>query len=149
MRKGLRGVRKERAGRFYQLLSGHAATGPHFKRIGLTDTESSWWCGSGEKQTRLHLFSRCRRWGTEIGELWRKVEAECEGGPRAPSVRRLFRDPRATPAVLDLLRDTRVGRMPGLGLYGVREDELGKDVELWADEESSAEEEEEGGPGPP
>ena len=149
MRKELKGVRKERAGRFYQLLSGHAATAPHLKRVGLIDTDSCWWCGSGERQTRLHLFSRCRRWTPEIRELWRRVEAECEGGPRAPSVRRLFRDPRATPAVLDFLRDTRVGKMPGLELHGVREDELGRDMELWADEESSAEEEEEGGPGPP
>ena len=41
--------------------------------------------------------------------------------------------------------------MPGLELHGVREDELGRDIELWAEEESSAEEEyeEEGGPGPP
>ena len=82
--------------------------------------------------------------------MWRRIEAECESGPRAPSVRRLFRDPRATPAVLDFLRDTKVGRMPGLELYGVREDELGKEVELWAEEESPAEEdEEEEGPGPP
>ena len=41
--------------------------------------------------------------------------------------------------------------MPGLGLHGVREDELGREVELWAEEENSAEEEyeEEGGPDPP
>ena len=141
--------RKERAGRFYQLMSGHAATAPHLRRIGLIDTDSCWWCGSGERQTRLRLFSRCRRWTPEIRELWRRVEAECEGGPRAPSVRRLFRDPRATPAVLDFLLDTRVGKMPGLELYGVREDELGREMELWADEESSAEEEDEGGPGLP
>ena len=77
------------------------------------------------------------------------MEVECEGGPRAPSVRRLFRDPRATPAVLDFLRDTRVGKMPGLELYGVRESELGRDLELWADDESLDDEEDEGGPGLP
>ena len=31
LRKGLGGVRKELAGRFYQLLSGHAATGVHLR----------------------------------------------------------------------------------------------------------------------
>lgn len=44
---------------------------------------------------------------------------------------------------------TLMGKMLGLELYGVRESELGKEMELWADEESSAEEGEEGGPGPP
>ena len=149
MRKELRGVRKERASRFYQLLSGHAATAPHLKRIGLINTEDCWWCGSGDRQTRLHLFSRCRRWTPEIRELWRRVEAECEGGPGVPSVGGLFRGPRATPAVLDFLRDTRVGKMPGLELHGVREDELGREMELWAEEESSNDEEEEGEPDSP
>ena len=149
MRRELRGVRKERAGRFYQLLSGHAATAPHLRRIGQISTDSCWWCGSGKRQTRLHLFSRCRRWTPEIRRLWQRIEVDCEGGPRAPSVRRLFRDPRATPAVLDFLRDTRVGMMPGLELHGVREDELGREVELWAEDESSAEEGVEGEPGSP
>ena len=41
--------------------------------------------------------------------------------------------------------------MPGRELHGVREDELGREVELWAEEKNSAEEEyeEEGGPDPP
>ena len=77
------------------------------------------------------------------------MEAECEGGPRAPSIRRLFRDPRATPALLDFLRDTRVGRMLGLALYGVMKEDLGREVELWAEEESLESEGEEGVPGPP
>ena len=149
MRKELRGVRKELAGRYYQLLSGHAAIAPHLRRVGQATSDSCWWCGSGERQTRLHLFSRCHRWTPEIRELWRRVEAECETGPRAPSVRRLFRDPRATPAALDFLRDTRVGKMPGLALYGVREEELGRAVELWAEDESSESEGEEGGARPP
>ena len=149
MRRELRGVRKELAGRYYQLLSGHAAMASHLKRMGQAASDSCWWCGSGERQTRLHLFSRCRRWTPEIRELWRRVEAECEGGPRAPSVRRLFRDPRATPALLDFLRDTSVGRMPGLAMYGVREEDLGREVELWAEEESLESEGEEGVPGPP
>ena len=77
--------------------------------------------------------------------------SECEGGPRAPSARGLFRDPRAIPAVLDFLRDTRVGKMPGLEIYGIQEDELGQEMELWAEDGSVSEDgqEEEGGPGPP
>ena len=49
----------------------------------------------------------------EIKRLWMRVKADCEwGGPRAPSVRTLFNDPRAIPAVLEFLKDTKVGQMP-------------------------------------
>ena len=64
-------------------------------------------------------------------------------------MRRLFREPRSTEAVLDFLRDTRVGRLPGLAFFGVMEDETGRDLELWAEDEGSENEGEEGGPGPP
>ena len=67
--KGLAKVRKELAGRFYQLLSGHAATAEHLMRIGQALNDKCWWCGSGERQTRFHLFGRCQRWGPEI-EMW-------------------------------------------------------------------------------
>ena len=149
MRQELRAVRKEVAGRYYQLLSGHAATAPHLRRVGQASSDECWWCGSGERQTRLHLFTRCRRWTPEIRELWRRVDAEGSGGHRAPSVRRLFNDPQATEAVLDFLRGTRVGRLPGLATFGVMEDEAGADLELWAGNESAEEEGSEGGPGPP
>ena len=56
MRKELGGVRKELAGRFYQLLSGHAATAPHLQRFGQSPSDRCWWCGSGERQIRHHLF---------------------------------------------------------------------------------------------
>ena len=73
-------------------------------------------------------------------------------GAPGPSVRGLFQDPRAIPAVLDFLRDTRVGKMPGLEIYGIQEDRLGREVELWAEDEDASDEDhdkEEGGPGPP
>ena len=75
-------------------------------------------------------------------------------GPRAPSVRLLFKDARATPALLEFLEDTRVGRMPGRVLVGgpdLGEEEM-EEVELWAPEEeegSDISSEEEDGPGPP
>ena len=149
MRQELRAVRKELASCYYQLLSGHAATAPHLKRVGQASSDECWWCGSGERQTRLHLFSRCRRWTPQIKELWRRIDAEEGGPPRAPSTRRVFREPRATEAVLNFLRDTRVGRLPGLALFGIMEDETGRDLELWAESEGSGSEGEEGGPDPP
>ena len=48
------------------------------------------------------------------------------------------------------LRDTRVGRMPGLALFGVQEGESElEEIELVAQEEGSGSESEEDGPGPP
>ena len=86
--------------------------------------------------------------------MWQRVEKDCEWeSPRAPSVRPLFRDERATPALLEFLGGTRVGKMPSLGLMGVVEEgsEL-EEIVLWpADEEGSGSgsENEEAGPGPP
>ena len=88
--------------------------------------------------------------------LWRRAESDCEWGcQRAPSARLLFGDVRATPAVLELLEDTRVGRIPGQILLAggpdVEEDDL-EEIEVWAPEEGAREieiSEEEDGPGPP
>ena len=84
MRKELGKVRKELAGRFYQPLSGHAATAPHLQRFGQSPSNRCWWCGSGERQTRHHLFIRCRRWAPEIRQLWQDVERDCGPGPLSP-----------------------------------------------------------------
>ena len=55
----------------------------------------------------------------------------------APSVRAMFEDSRAAPAILTLLRNTRVGKMASLAPRGEN---------WWEDSESEGEE---GGPGPP
>ena len=78
LRRGLGRVRKELAGRFYQLLSGHVATAPHLQRFGQATSDKCWWCGTGERQTRHRLFIRCRRWSPEIRRLWQRVEKDCE-----------------------------------------------------------------------
>ena len=69
LRRGLARVRKKLVGRFYQLLFGHAATAEHLARIGQTPSSECWWHGSGERQSRYHLFVRCRRWVPEIRRL--------------------------------------------------------------------------------
>ena len=90
-------------------------------------------------------------------EAMERVEKDCEWDrSRAPSARTLFGDTRATAAVLEFLKDTRVGRMLGqimlAGGPGVEEKEL-DEIELWAPEEGEGPEisegEEEDGPGPP
>ena len=138
LRKVLARMRKEVASRFYQLLSGHAATAEHLMRVGQAPNSRCWWCGSGERQSQYHLFVKCRRWGPEIRRLWKRVERDCEwGGSRVPSVHFLFRDARATPAVLDFLEDTRVGKMPSRVLLAGGpdvEEEGMEEVALWAPE---------------
>ena len=86
--------------------------------------------------------------------MWQRVEKDCKWEPpRAPSARLLFRDERATPALLDSLEDTRVGRMPRLALMGkVGEESDLEEIVLWPAEEEgsgSGSDGEEGGPGPP
>ena len=79
------------------------------------------------------------------------VGRDCEWEScRAPSVRLLFRDERAALAVLEFLGNTRVGKMPGLALQGVEEEESDlEEIEMWLDEDEPDSEGEEGGPGPP
>ena len=77
-------------------------------------------------------------------------------GPQGPIVRALFGDPRATPALLEFLADTRVCRMPSQVQVqprgGGESDEEGLGVtELEAPEEGlgDVKSEEQDGPGPP
>ena len=81
-------------------------------RVGQAQSDLCWWCGSGERQTRFHLFARCRRWDPEIRRLWQRIKVDCRWSG-APSVRQLFGDERAVPTVLEFLEDTIVGKMPG------------------------------------
>ena len=57
-RRQLGGTRKELAGRFYQLLSGHASIGFFFHRIGTVYDDTCWLCDTGQRQTRFHLVAR-------------------------------------------------------------------------------------------
>lgn len=69
----LRWTSKSVAGRYYQLLSGHAAIGPCLGgNIHKTADDRCWWCG-GKKQTRHHLFTEYRVWGPQITRLWKDL----------------------------------------------------------------------------
>ena len=112
MRKALNRANKEVASRFYQLLSGHAAVADHLKRVGQADSDECFWCGTGEEQTRYHLFVRCRRWAPEIRKMWNRIQAVSGGRGGATLVRRMFGDERNVEAILEFLEKTRVGKMP-------------------------------------
>lgn len=153
IRPELRKERKELASRYYQLQSGHTAIGTYLRRIRKTDTDKCWWCHSGKRQSRHHLFFRCRRWASEGRKMWREVGKACEWKhPRAPSARTLFRESRATPAVLGFLRQTRVGGMVSLTVVEERDrgEEEMEEIELRPEEgENGWTNREEDGPGPP
>ena len=152
MRKNLRRERKEAAARYFQLLSGHAAIGSFLaERTGSVPSSECWWCGSGKRQSRHHLFIECRQWTPEIKKLWKEVGKACEWKHPRPTVRLLFNDDRATPAVLDFLRDTRVGRVFTPAALEEGEEDGQEEIELrpWEGEFSWNENGEEGGPGPP
>ena len=60
-RKLLRKTPKSVAGRYYQLLSGHAAIGPYLKdKTGKRMDDKCWWSGGGKQQTRHQLFTERR-----------------------------------------------------------------------------------------
>ena len=157
MRKALNRARKELASRFYQLLSGHAAVADHLKRIGQAKSEDCFWCGTGERQTRFHLFVRCRRWAPEIRKLWDRIRRDGGEGGGAPSIRRLFGDERNVEAILEFLEGTKVGKMPSRVLMAggpdLEEEELeGFSLQALEESESEAEasnSEEEEGMNPP
>ena len=97
-------VRKGVASRYFRLLSGHAATGTYLaEKVKAIRSSERWWCGSGERQSRHHLFVSCRAWSAQVKNLWRSVEEACEWKhPRAPAAGLLFQDERATPTFLVL-----------------------------------------------
>ena len=88
--------------------------------------------------------------------MWQRIRLYCGWGG-APSTRRLFRDERAVPTILEFLEDTGVGKMPGRILLAggpdLEEEDL-KSVSLQIQgggEEGTGviSSEEEDGPGPP
>ena len=82
-------------------------------------------------------MARCPAWAGQARVMWKRIGRLCEKrGPVTTSVRAMFGDQRATPAVLTFLRDTRVGRMVSGTPRG----------EEWGEEEDS--EGEEAGPDP-
>jgi hypothetical protein len=105
---------------FLQLASGHALIGAHLVRIKKKESDVCWWCDSGKKQTRGHLFGGCKAWKRECLALKKRVE-RITGKRRKRGQRRrergarvkvvdLFKNEKLTGAVLDFLKDTDIGK---------------------------------------
>ena len=145
--KELRHKRKALAGRYCQLLSGHAATGDYLcSKVHKLPSEKFWWCGQDVRQTRHYLFVNCAAWKPQIKELWKDVGYLCGWkNLRAPRMALLFGDERATKAVLSPLRKTNVGQMVTIP----PRDEAGEEGGEGSREERVEVEGGEGGQGPP
>jgi hypothetical protein len=77
------------------------------------ESDTCWWCDSGRRQTRGHLFGRCRAWRRELLALKKKVErlkGKRRGRDARLNVVSLFRDERLTEVILEFLAETEVGR---------------------------------------
>ena len=102
------------AGRYYQLLSGHATirSSLHERITGALCLESSEcrWCGSCKRESRHHLFTECQAWAPQFRRLWEGVGKDCGWKhPKAPAVRKLWREG-ATEVVLEFLTEASVGK---------------------------------------
>ena len=74
------------------------------------ESDECWWCNCSKRQSRHHLFTKCRAWAPQITRLWRRVGKDCHWGhPRAPSIGWLWEEEAIGEAVLEYLEDTRVG----------------------------------------
>ena len=140
IRKDLQRENKGIASPYFQLLFGHAAIGPYLAdTIKTIQSDKCWRCGSGERQSRHHLFVKCRAWEAQIEELWKDVGKACEWKhPRAPTVRLLFRDERASPAVLRSCGTQRSEGWPRYPPGGKRASEGLDEIDLWPEEGQGA-----------
>ena len=96
---------------YFQLLSSRAAIGPYLTDATTIITAKQMLVVQQQRATVAP--PPVRQVPAQIKELWKNVRKASEWKhPRAPTVRLLFRDERATPAVLciQFLQDTKVGR---------------------------------------
>lgn len=75
IRPSLRKERKEGAGRYFQLLSGHAPIGSYLAER--TRTVSSGTCRRCGSSKRYCWLVQCRAWPPQVRELWRGVGKAC------------------------------------------------------------------------
>jgi hypothetical protein len=96
--------------RYYQLRTGHALIGPYLKKIGKRASDTCWWCDRGVKQSREHLFKSCKKWKSQQAIQWAEVRKKTKKRKGQVQISELFVEEKCSPAVLDFLRSTGVGR---------------------------------------
>ena len=110
MRPEVKAWSKKDTGVFMQMASGHALIKTYLKRIGKAETEECYWCGSGEQETRGHLFGRCKKFTQDRLKLYSRLREDCKlKGKLHWPVRRMFQEEKAMSAVMAFLKDTAIG----------------------------------------
>ena len=64
----------------------------------------------GVKQSREHLFKSCKKWKSQQAILWAEVRKKTKKRKGQVQISELFVEEKCSPAVLDFLRSTGVGR---------------------------------------
>ncbi len=106
---------KRYASRFFQLKVGHGAVGVFLKRIGVTETAECWWCQRPEQSVH-HLYTKCRKWRSEIRVLRKELQALGIGWQRQPEKRwvsNLLANEQAVQPLLKYFMTTEVGGREG------------------------------------
>src|SRR5258706_6712651 len=107
-------VKHPRAGPVDAIHMPVALTGVYLKSTKNRPDDHCWWCDpendSGTHQTRDHLFKHCYKWKDQQAAMWARVKDETKNGKQKWRVGDLLGDGRCSPAVLDFLRSTHVGR---------------------------------------
>ena len=62
-------------------ISGHTAIETYLReKIHKIDSSERWWFNGGERQSRHHLFVRCRAWAPPAERMWEKIDKEIPAG---------------------------------------------------------------------
>ena len=73
LRPEVNGWGKKDTGVFMQMALGHALIKTYLKRIGKSETEECRWCDSEERETRGHLFGRCKAFTQDRLKLYSRL----------------------------------------------------------------------------
>ena len=90
IRDGLGHEREALDSRYYQLPSGHAATGAYLCKVHGVPSDRCWRCGRNVSQTRHHLLVKCEAWAPQSRAMWKAVGRRADGNTRGRSRSGLF-----------------------------------------------------------
>lgn len=103
------------ASRYFQLKTGHGATGTFLVRIGVIEPPACWWCGEAEQSVE-HLYTKCRGWRRQRRKLIKSLSAKninWQGWAEEKGLAKLVADERALGPLLEFLKATEVGSRAG------------------------------------
>ena len=79
------------------------------------ESAECWWCGDAE-QSVMHLYTKCRKWWTErrvLKKSLRKLGSRWQERPEKRWLAELLANKYAVGPLLELLKETEVGRRGG------------------------------------